>query len=258
LGHDAGYLPVVRATNIPLVILQASDANNRWYLDSLLDQLRSAGSPVYTVMLSGVRDLFYFQEHLDAEASAFSALPERMRRIVQLLDKTPTPLTAAALPKTQTSDKHLGLNDKLKPYSGHVKPRSFQLPSVEGGPFAIDDYKGKVTVLNFWATWCPPCVEEIPSLNRLRQAMSGEAFDLISINYAETPEAIGSFLNKINVDFPVLIDAGGRESARWKVFTLPSTFVIGPDGSIQYGVNAAIEWDSPEVIQGLKGMMKVR
>jgi peroxiredoxin len=258
LGHDARYLPVVQATNIPLAILQASDANNRWYLDSLLDQLHSAGSPVYTVILSGVRDLFYFQEHLDAEASIFRTLPGRIQRIVQLLDKTPTPLTAAALPNTQTNDKHLGLNDKLKSYNGHVIPRSFQLPTVEGDLFTIDDYKGKVTVLNFWATWCPPCVEEIPSLNRLRQTMSDEAFDLLSINYAETPEAIHSFLEKINVDFPVLIDAEGQESARWKVFTLPSTFVIGPNGSIQYGVNAAIEWDSPEVIQSLKEMMEIR
>ncbi len=255
LGQEVSYLPIVSATNIPLVIMQAGDNNNRWYLDSLLQTLQIAGSSVYTDILSGVRDLFYFQEHLPREASTFEALPDRMRKMLHLLDRTATPLKAAALHEVPTSDADdLGFDHGLRSYTGVVTPRSIHLPDIDGKLYSLDAYLNRTTVLNFWTTWCPPCIEEIPSLNRLRQAMDGEPFELVSVNYAESSRIIRKFLDKIDVDFPVLIDADGRESARWKVFTLPSTFVIGPDGVIHYGVNAAIEWDAPEVIHSLKAL----
>jgi peroxiredoxin len=86
--------------------------------------------------------------------------------------------------------------------------------------------------------------------------MQGEAFELISVNYAEDEQVIRQFLQHVNVDFPVLLDTDGKVSARWNVFAFPSTFVIGPDGRIHYGVNAAIHWDSPEVIATIKGLLR--
>ena len=121
----------------------------------------------------------------------------------------------------------------------------------DGKTVSLNDFRGKVVLLNIWATWCPPCVEEIPSLNRLKQEMQGNKFQLISINYAESPQHIREFMRKVAVDFPVLVDPDGKLSAQWKVVAFPSTFVIGPDGNIHYGVNAAIHWDAPEVVQQL-------
>jgi peroxiredoxin len=118
----------------------------------------------------------------------------------------------------------------------------------------LHDYRGKITVVNCWASWCPPCVEEIPSLNRLREQMQGQPFELISINYADSPEKIHEFMSRVNVQFPVLIDPNGKVSQQWNVIGFPSTFVIGKDGKIQYGVNAAIQWDAPEVINALKAL----
>ena len=85
--------------------------------------------------------------------------------------------------------------------------------------------------------------------------MQNEAFQLVSVNYAETPENIRAFLQKVSVDFPVLIDPQGKLTGQWKVVAFPSTFIIGPDGKFHYGVNAAIHWDTPEILQKLKQLL---
>ena len=115
--------------------------------------------------------------------------------------------------------------------------------------------QGKVSLVNFWASWCGPCVEEIPSLNRLRQKMVAKSFELISVNYAESNSTMQAFLRRVQVDFPVLMDRSGEVAANWNVMAFPSTFVIGKDGRIVYGVNAAIEWDSPEIIAQLNALI---
>ena len=143
---------------------------------------------------------------------------------------------------------------KLSSFAGNPLPPAIDLLDASGQRVKLHDYRGKITVVNFWASWCPPCVEEIPSLNRLREQMQGQPFELISINYADNPEKIHEFMNRVNVQFPVLIDPNGKLSQQWNVIGFPSTFVIGKDGKILYGVNAAIQWDAPEVINALKAL----
>ena len=86
--------------------------------------------------------------------------------------------------------------------------------------------------------------------------MADLPFELISINYAEDKKTILEFMKKVNVEFPVLLDQNGNFARKWNVITYPSTFVINKEGNIIYGVNAAIEWDSPEFIQKLKSLLK--
>ena len=85
--------------------------------------------------------------------------------------------------------------------------------------------------------------------------MRGKPFQLISVNYAESAETIKAFLKQVKVDYPVLLDPNGEIATQWNVIAYPSTFVIGSDGKIHYGVNAAIAWDAPEVIHLLEGLM---
>lgn len=86
--------------------------------------------------------------------------------------------------------------------------------------------------------------------------MQGKPFELISINYAEKTETIKEFMQMVDVEFPVLLDEQGLEAAKWKVIAFPSTFVIGKDGLIHYGVNAGIEWDTPDVINAVDKMLQ--
>ena len=148
-----------------------------------------------------------------------------------------------------------GLDAQLKSYVGNPNPNPIALKDINGKSYNISEYKDRVIVVNFWATWCTPCIKEIPSLNNLRKAMHDKSFELISINYAEKAETIREFMKMVNVEFPVLLDEEGKESAKWKVIAFPSTFVIGKDGLIHYGVNAGIEWDTPEVLDTINRML---
>ena len=85
--------------------------------------------------------------------------------------------------------------------------------------------------------------------------MRGDDFELISVNYAETPEHVSRFMKEIEVDFPVLMDLTGEVSAKWNVIAYPSTFVIGPDGKIHYGVNAAIHWDDDAIVAAMRKLL---
>ena len=91
-------------------------------------------------------------------------------------------------------------------------------------------------------------------LNRLSNKMAGVDFELLSVNFGQEKSTISDFLKKVNVEFPVLLDEGGKTAGEWNTIVLPSTFVIGPDGKFAYAVNAAIEWDSPEVVKALKSL----
>lgn len=150
-----------------------------------------------------------------------------------------------------------GIDDRLKKFKGGFAPLPIALKDSNGRAYRRSDYRGQITLVNFWATWCSPCLQEIPSLNRLKAAMQDTPFELISINFAEKPATIRDFLRRVNVEFPVLLDTDGQFAAAWKVLAFPSTYVIGPDGRIHFGVNAAIEWDTPEVIAALRQLAAV-
>ncbi|MDF1529617.1 MAG: TlpA disulfide reductase family protein, partial [Sedimenticola sp.] len=92
----------------------------------------------------------------------------------------------------------------------------------------------------------------------LRKLMADEPFELISINFAEDAKQIQAFLKQVKVEFPVLLDTDGKESAKWQVLVFPSTFVIGPDGQIVYGLNGAIHWDEPDVVSQLQALLPYR
>jgi thiol-disulfide isomerase/thioredoxin len=251
LGKDPDYVPITKATNIPIMVFQGAKHGNRWQLQPLVAALQNSGSQVYAEIMDNVAGLF-FDQPLSPEAQAlFNNLPNKIKNTLRLLDNTPMPLVALDLTDPeQVADK--GIDISLKPFQGDPKPHPIKLYDANAKQFNIENYQGKTTLVNFWASWCKPCVKEIPSLNRLRQHMADKNFRLISINYAEEPAVIKEFMENVKVEFPVLIDRNGKESAKWKVIAFPSTFVIGPDGKIHYGVNAAIHWDSDSVINTLE------
>ncbi len=255
LGRQPVYEPIIYATNIPIMLYQGALRGNRWRLNSVVKNLQEGGAQVYVKVQQGVTGLFYKKDSSPVTLKALKIFPDRIKAILSLLDRTKTPLFAQALPALEKV-KNNGLDSVLRPYRGNEKPLPINLMTIKGKRLIRKNYRGKVTIVNYWATWCPPCVKEIPSLNHLRKIMKGKKFELISINYAQNKQQIKQFLDKVNVDFPVLLDEGGRVSSKWNVLVFPSTFVIGPDGKIKYGVNAAIHWDSPEVIKKINDLLQ--
>lgn len=257
LGLPPRYIPETYASNMPLMILQSARNGNRGQLVDLLGALRTGGSPVFVQLMPGATSLFYKEDQAEATLRHLQQAPQRIVRAIALLDKLPTPHKVAPLPhETPVEKTPLGLDIGLKPFRGDWSPPVLDLKDANGQQHTLRDYTGKVRVINFWATWCPPCVEEIPSLNRLRETMANEPFELISVNYAQQAEEVKAFLQEVEVNFPVLIDHDGDEAARWRVIAFPSTYVIDANGRIRYGVNAAIEWDTPQVIETLKQLIR--
>ncbi|MDH5218923.1 MAG: TlpA family protein disulfide reductase, partial [Gammaproteobacteria bacterium] len=244
---------VARATSVPVFIFQAEKAGNRWHLPSLVNQL-NMHAPVFTEMMRGVTSLYFPEDKPPQTIKYLETVAGKIKNTIPKLASQHYPLEVVPL-ETTTGENKLGLDDKLKVYRGSVKPLPFSLVDVNGQQHAQKDFTGKVRVINFWATWCPPCVEEIPSLNRLREKMQGKAFELISIDYAESSEKVNEFMKRVAVDFPVLIDPDGRTAGEWQVVSFPSTFVIGPDGRIRYGANAAIHWGTDEVVSKLNALL---
>lgn len=255
LGVDPEYLPIASATNIPIMIFQDGIRGNRGYVEKLVKTLTIGGSQPQIKILPGVSALFFSEDSSPETLQAIESLPENMFAAVRSMDKMPAPIIAAPMQK-QFKSVGSGIDNRLKPFKGNFLPFPIDLKDAYGKRYQKDNYKNQVTVVNFWASWCPPCVEEIPSLNRLREQLKDIPFELISVNYAESPVTILEFLKKVDVHFPVLLDEGGKQSVLWKVIAFPSTFIIGTDGKIHFGVNAAIHWDSPAVVHALRDLYK--
>ena len=252
LGVEPEYLPIVSATNIPMMIYQAKGSATVGQFELLVNKLQQHNNPVYTKFVPDVMSLFYQDPPtVDMQKNA-KALPGNILQMITVLEKHKVP--AEPIPLTVTETVKSGIDILLKEYKGIGGPVPIKLKNIDGNTVTKDNFTGQITVINFWATWCPPCIEEIPSLNRLKKKMADVPFELISINYAEDDKTIIDFMKEVNVEFPVLLDKNGEFAKQWNVISYPSTFIIDSKGVIQYGVNAAIEWDDPAVIQKLKAL----
>lgn len=119
----------------------------------------------------------------------------------------------------------------------------------------LADYRGKVVLLNFWATWCPPCQREMPSLERLRTKMAGRPLEIVAISSAETPDEVNAYLSKMKLGFPVLLDTDSSNTRRWKVFALPTTFVLDAQGRVRHVLTGPAEWDEGEALAVAESML---
>lgn len=253
LGMPAEYMPVASASNIPIMFYQAGQRGNRWQMGDIIERLQSGGAELSYKLLPGVTGVFYHEDTAAETLAANDALPDEIPRVIRLLDRIPVPRQPPPMAEIEIQPTPLDI--ELTPFQAGFEPPALRLDDIDGERYLRDDYRGRVTVVNFWASWCGPCVEEIPALNNLREKMAGRPFELISVNYAEEEDKIREFLKSVKVDFPVLMDYSGKVSASWQVLVYPATYVIGPDGDIVYSVNGAIHWDSDAVIAKLDSLL---
>ena len=135
---------------------------------------------------------------------------------------------------------------ELKPWTGGATP-ALALRDPSGIAHDLAAYRGKVVLVNFWATWCAPCREEMPSMQALRQRLEGRPFEVLAVNMMESEEKIAAFREAELIDLPVLMDKDGAAAKRWKVRMLPISFVVDRRGSIRYQLVGETTWTSPEI-----------
>ena len=257
-GQAAHLMPVVRATNLPIFLIQPAQSPWRWKLGTTVPGLEQGGSDVFVRLLDGVRDRFYFRPDATARETALAAmLPRLVWQGVRLLATLPaTARTAAPLGQPAPSVPEGKADRQLRPYGGDPQPPALHLSDLGGTVRDLRDYRGRVVLVNFWASWCPPCVHEMPSMQRLQERLGSSRFSILAVNMAESRATVQHFVDeRVRVNFPVLLDRDGAVLRRWGVFAFPTSFVIGPHGRIRYALFGSFDWDTPAVIAKLRGLM---
>jgi thiol-disulfide isomerase/thioredoxin len=145
--------------------------------------------------------------------------------------------------------------EELKPWAGGATP-PLELADLRGKKHSLADYRGKVVLVNFWATWCEPCREEMPSMERLRVSLAERPFAVLAVNLAEPESRIAKFLDTVPVGFPILLDRDTKTTRAWQAKVLPATYIVGPDGAIRYRHVGELDWSKPEVRKLILGLMK--
>ena len=120
----------------------------------------------------------------------------------------------------------------------------FVLSGLDGAEHRLSDLRGSVVLVNFWASWCQPCVKEIPNLQRLHASYAGEPFEILAVDVEEDENRVRHFVMQHGMTFPVLLDEDGKQFAAWGSQVLPTTFVIDATGMVCYVGLADLEWDT--------------
>jgi thiol-disulfide isomerase/thioredoxin len=144
----------------------------------------------------------------------------------------------------------------LKAFTANVPTPPLVLQDLQGKTHDLKDYKGHVVLVQFWATYCGPCRQEMPSMNKMMKKMGDVPFKILAVDMGETKAEVTQFVNEVKPEFTILMDEDGKAIADWKVFAAPSNFIIGPEGNIRYTLFGGVEWDSDELIEKLKAVGK--
>ncbi len=139
----------------------------------------------------------------------------------------------------------------LTPLEGRLAAPDFTLPDLDGEPHRLADYRGKVVIVNFWATWCPPCRAEMPSMQRAWERLREQGVVMLGIDVGEDEETVFQFLADYPVEFPLLLDRDSRVIEAWGVRGLPTTFVVDPEGRLVYRAVGGRQWDSPRLLKAV-------
>lgn len=134
---------------------------------------------------------------------------------------------------------------------------NFTFPGLDGKKISLTDFKGKVVFLNIWATWCPPCREEMPSMEKLYQELKGNDFEILAVSVdASGATAVAPFMKEYKLSFPALLDPGGTIKNLYGTTGVPESFIIGKEGIIEKVVIGPMDWSTPEVVRFFRNLIQ--
>ena len=144
---------------------------------------------------------------------------------------------------------------ELSPYTAQPGTAVFDLPDIKGQQHSLDDYRGRVVLVNFWASWCPPCIHEIPGLERLKQRLNDQPFEVLAVNVGEPRYRVWKFVKLVSFGLPVLLDSRKDTFNSWGGGVLPTSFLLDRQGRIRYRVQGDLAWDSDEIVDLISTLM---
>jgi peroxiredoxin len=133
----------------------------------------------------------------------------------------------------------------------------FSLPRLGGAePVRLADLRGRVVLVNFWATWCRPCEDEMPAMQRLYETLGGSGFELLAISVDEDPALVEGFRDRLGLTFPILLDPDQRVARGWQTFRFPETLLVGPDGVVVERYVGPKEWDAVAYVDRIRRLLE--
>ncbi len=250
LGEKADYMPIAKVSNLPVYLILPQYSTKYFRAEEIMNVLKKGGSSVFTHRLKGVNGGFH--KHNEKDLSKLSLQAKDNLSDIYLLASNlmltvspPQPLKFKQVAKVTTL--FFG-EPTLRPYR-QKQSIALSLNSLTGKKIDLAAFKGEVVLLNFWASWCKPCVKEIPSLVRLSKQLNQKNFKIITINVGESKQQIEDFMKKVAFDLPILLDESGVAVKDWGVYAYPSNFLLDKNGIIRYSYRGALEWDSPVIIK---------
>jgi cytochrome c biogenesis protein CcmG/thiol:disulfide interchange protein DsbE len=144
-----------------------------------------------------------------------------------------------------------------KPIQPGLEVPNFAFPDIYGKQISLSDHKGKVVLVNVWATWCPPCRQEMPSMQRLYEKFKGENFEILAVSIdSEGREAVAPFMQEMHLTFPALLDPGETIIPLYGITGVPESFIVDKDGILVEKIVGPMNWATPEVFSLFKGLIQ--
>lgn len=138
---------------------------------------------------------------------------------------------------------------KIVPIAVGLPAPDFTFPGMDGKMVSLSDFRGKVVLVNIWATWCRSCVDEMPSMEKLYQKLKGEDFEILAVSIDSLGEkVVAPFMKKYKLTFPALIDSAGAIRMGYRTTGVPESFIIDKDGILVKKIIGSLDWTKPEIL----------
>jgi len=251
-GRERVLFPIARHTALPITIVQPELGAQANTIEETASALREGGSLVRIERVAATTDGLYKFDHIRTLSAHTAKLLAEAETAMRDARKQQGFQLAALPPYDASQEPQSTLAAGLVPVDG-MTLQDLRLKDISGRDVDLKrDYAGKAVLLSFWATWCPHCVEEIPSMNRALSQLDQERFAIVSVSYKDTEAIMQTFQKKVPMSFPVLMDRTGEVSKAWKVYAFPSSFLIDRTGRVRYSINTGAVWDAPDVLEKLR------
>jgi len=173
-----------------------------------------------------------------------------LSRLKHLVLQVPATFVLVTLLSTRAA-----YSEELAPYT-ITATNGFTLPDIEGETRSLADFRGKVVLVNFWASWCMPCVQEMPELTELRQHLAAQPFEILAVNVGEHENRVKHFAKRTKLNLPVLMDSSSTVFNEWKIEIMPTSFLIDASGRVRYRARGNPGWDNEKTLSVIESLIK--